>query len=98
MSNPCNNEMYVYSEDENNLKYIEKFISNNFLGGDLYDSSENQISLCFESRWTFPDELMLEMTNNLPNKDDIYIRCMSIELGNYYHELWIFEDNEWRSV
>jgi hypothetical protein len=90
--------MYVHSEDEENLKYVEKFISNNFWGGDLYNSGDNYMELCFESRWTFPDDLMLEMTNNLPNKDDIYIRCMSIELGNYYHELWIFEDNEWRSV
>jgi hypothetical protein len=38
------------------------------------------------------------MTKDIPNKEDIYIRCMSIELGNYYHELWVFENNEWRSV
>jgi UV DNA damage repair endonuclease len=98
MSNCCNNEIYVQSKDENNIKYVEDYITKNFCFADLYCDGPDYIEMAFESKWTFPDELMMEMTKDIPNKEDIYIRCMSIELGNYYHELWVFENNEWRSV
>lgn len=30
---------------------------------------------------------MIDMTDDLPNKDDIYIQCLSYELGLDYHAL-----------
>ena len=50
-------------------------------------------------KWTFPEEEFRELTDSLPDKvDDIYIRCLSYELGCYYHALWLYEDNEWTEI
>ena len=41
---------------------------------------------------------MQEFVGGIPNKEDIYIRVMSIEYGCYYHEMMIYDGEEWLSV
>lgn len=82
MANICDNTFYAYSENEENIKYIEKFLVDNLQADcDLYDDS---INAYFDSKWTFPEELMDEMFDGLPDKNDIYMRCLSVEYAMDY--------------
>lgn len=91
MANICDNTFYAYSEDAKNIDYIDTFLTNNLQANcDIYD---NCIDAYFDSRWTFPEELMNEMFEGLPNKDDIYMRCLSVEYGCDYVGYHKCEDN-----
>jgi hypothetical protein len=81
-----------------NIEYIQTFFEKNFIGCDIYDSCDTSLNIRFDSCWVFPDELMEELLEGIPNKEDIYMRCMSIEYGCLYHELWICEGDNWKSV
>lgn len=97
MANICNNLFYAYSEDKNNLNTIKEFFEN-WESADIEESDEN-IDILFDSKWTFPEENMEELFQLIPNKEDIYMRCLSYEFGNEYHALWACEnDNGWISV
>jgi hypothetical protein len=93
MANICNNEFYAYSEDSRNIEFINKFFEKYFSFYDEYDESDEYINIRFDSKWTFPEDLMEELRKGIPNKDDIYMRCMSIEYGCLYHELGTVYDN-----
>lgn len=97
MANVCDNSFYANSQNKKNLEYIKDFLTEHF---DVYfEESDDQILEAeFGSRWTFPKELMEEMFQNLPDKLDIYLRCMSVELGCSYHELWENNGSGWISV
>ena len=41
---------------------------------------------------------MEDLYPSIPNKEDIYIRCLSVEYGNLYHALWICDEDNWREV
>lgn len=98
MANICWNEFYACSEDPKNMEHISKFINENF-NGDVWESGEDTVEASFESRWEFPENLMKEMFEDMPNKDDIYMRCLSVEYGCLYHALWVCEDKEgWEEV
>lgn len=96
MSNICNNTFYAYSEDEKNIDIIVKFFE------DVYDEdcevNNNNIDVYFDSNWEFPEEEMNTLFNLIPNKEDIYMRCLSVEYGNLYHALWICDKNGWREI
>lgn len=95
MANICNNELHVYSEDYNNFDYIKKFLNEYFKVNDL-DEDGPSIIIKFESKWTFPEELMNKLFDNLPNKKDIDMICLSIEWGCFYCEFHTCEANGWR--
>lgn len=96
MSNPCDNTLYAYSEDRQNIDTIINFF-NNWPYADIEDS-DTSVDVYFESRWVFPEEEMKKLYDSIPNKDDIYMRCLSYEFGNLYHALWVCDENVWREV
>ena len=96
MSNICDNTLYVNSKDSKNLETVENFFKN-WHNADL-ERDNNTIDCYFESRWTFPEAEMNKLYNEIPNKDDIYMRCLSVEYGNLYHALWICDKNGWKEV
>lgn len=96
MANICNNLFYAYSEDKNNLNTIKEFFEN-WESADIEESDEN-IDILFDSKWTFPEENMEELFQLIPNKEDIYMRCLSYEFGNEYHALWVCDKEGWCEV
>lgn len=97
MANICENTFYAYSEDPKNIEYIREFLKDNF-EADI-DWDDDYVNGYFDSRWTFPEELMNDMYDNIPNKKDIYMRCLSVEYGCLYHALNVADsDGGWREV
>lgn len=50
----------------------------------------------FDSHWTFPYREMEELTKDLPEGNDLYIRILSYEFGCEYVGFNIYADGEWR--
>lgn len=94
MANICDNNLYSYVEDEDNYKYIIKFLEEK-LDANIYEQDGTTIEADFESKWTFPESLMQELYDNMPNKDDVYIRVLSVEYGMFYHALWVCDEDGW---
>lgn len=94
MANVCSNNFYAYSEDEQNIEAILVFFTKHFAYYDC-DPSDDSLDIYFESSWTFPEELMEELFEAIPNKQDIYMRCLSVEYGMMYHALWYCEEDGW---
>jgi hypothetical protein len=97
MANTCDNTFYAYSEDENNIHAIIKFFEEFYKGCD-YEHDNDHIDVYFESKWSFPLKYMEMLLHKIPNKDDIYMRCLSLDLENLYHELWISDGTDWECV
>lgn len=93
MANICSNEFYAFSEDENNIKVINDFLISQ-LNADT-DVDKTTIDATFDSRWTFPENLMNELYDQIPNKQDIYMRCLSVEYGMDYVDYHKCEENGW---
>lgn len=91
MANTCTNIFYAFSENPENIEKIEKFFDNNDID---YDSSNDTIDSVFDSRWVFPEALMNDLFKAIPDKSDIYMRCLSYEFGNDYVAYWKCEDEE----
>ena len=96
MANICTNLMYVCSEDRQNIDTIISFF-HNWPYADIEDSGES-VDVYFDSKWWFPEEEMNKLYESIPNKADIYMRCLSYEFCNLYHALWICDENGWREV
>lgn len=96
MANICDNTFYADSKDSKNLETVENFFEN-WHNAD-FERDNNTIDCYFESRWTFPKDEMDKLYNEIPNKDDIYMRCLSVEYGNLYHALWVCDKNGWKEV
>ena len=99
MANICTNLVYADLQTENNAKHFIEWLDKEFgsYNIDVLDDFSYDVSV--DSKWTFPKEEFEELTNSFPDKsDDIYIRCLSYELGCYYHALWIYEDSTWTTV
>lgn len=94
MANICENTIRVFTEDEDNKSYICKFMKDNFRC-DLEDVDYNMLEGYFDSRWSFPEELMEEMYKGLPNKDDIDITCLSVEWGCFYCQFHTCDSDGW---
>ena len=96
MANYCDNTFYFQSNDKENIEYVWNFINEHF--EHWLEKNETLIEGGFGSKWIFPEELMFEMYENLPNKDDVYARCLSVEFGCLYHAMWICDENGWQEV
>ena len=89
MANICENTLRVYSENSENLEYIENFFK---------DLDEN-LEVYFDSRWRFPEKEMDKLYVNLPDKSNIDMTCLSVEWGCLYCQFhscdkdgWVAED------
>ena len=96
MANICDNTFYAYSKDSSNLKVIEDFFED-WRSADV-ERCDNSIDCYFESRWTFPEAEMNKLYEKLPNKEDIYSRCLSVEYCNCYYALWVCNEDGWDEV
>lgn len=94
MANICENKMYVYSEDPANITHLREWCKEN-LDGSLELIDNECFEYYFDSRWDFPEQEMMEMVYELPNKDDIYIRVLSVEETNCYCAFHVYEGGEW---
>ena len=94
MANICTNTMYVESETRENLDAVITFFNNNLKYYD-YEDDGDSLDISFDSRWVFPEELMEELFEAIPNKSDIYMRCLSVEYGCMYHALWYCDKDGW---
>lgn len=97
MANICDNQFYAYSEDPENIECILNFFNDwdNVCHG---ESTEDTIELYFESKWEFPEELMQKLFESIPDKSDIYMRCLSVEYGCMYHALWYCDEDGWHEA
>ena len=94
MANICANKMYVYSVDSANIKHLREWCEEN-LEGSLDLINDECFECYFDSRWDFPEEEMIEMVDGLPNKDDIYIRVLSVDEPDCYCAFHVYEGGEW---
>ncbi len=94
MANICNNQFYAYSEDPENIRRILDFF-NNWSSVCHGESTDDTVELYFESKWVFPEEEMITLFQLIPNKSDIYMRCLSVEYGCMYHALWYCDEDGW---
>ena len=97
MANICDNTLYVQSDNRENLEIVRKFFNENFEYYDCDDSGDC-LDIFFDSKWTFPENLMKELFDAIPDKSDIYMRCLSVEYGCMYHALWYCDENGWEEV
>ena len=79
MANKCDNIFYAYTEDEENKKVIIDFFKS-----EKVNNTPSGIEVNFISRWTFPEREMDRLYESIPNKDDLYMRCLSFEFGCDY--------------
>lgn len=92
MANICENTFYA-SASEESIDFISNFLKEHF-DADV-DCQVDELSAYFDSRWTFPEEEMEELFNSIPDKEDLYMRCLSVEYGCMYHALWYCDEDGW---
>lgn len=93
MANVCSNEFYAYSNNYDNIEHITKFFEKwNCYGNAEIINDETSVDVDFNSKWVFPEEDMNELFNSILDKNDIYMRCLSVEFGNDYMAYWKCKD------
>lgn len=97
MANQCENHLYIESENEENINTILDFMSDHFWPYDS-DCNGDGINIIFTSKWIFPEELMNQLYESLPDKSDIHMRCLSVEYGCMYHALWYCDEDGWHET
>lgn len=95
MANLCDNTFYAYTEDSANMKVLKDFFHN--LAAD-YEVNDDRIDSYFTSKWRFPKDEMDKLFESIPNKNDIHMRCLSVEYGCLYHALWVCNKDGWEEV
>lgn len=98
MSNLCDNIFYAYTEDSKNIEAIKNFFKDWDGVADYIDTSSDSVDVKFDSRWCFPEDTMNELYKLIPNKEDIYMRCLSVEYGCDYVAYHKCDKNGWYSV
>lgn len=93
MANICNNTFYAYSKDSENIKAIVNFFNDEW-SADI-EEGEDCVNVYFDSKWVFPENDMCNLLNSIPNKDDIYMRCLSVEYGLNYVAYWKCYGDYW---
>ena len=95
MANPCDNTFYASGSKEN-INHIKEYLEEIFNADiELYeDEDSNILDAWFESKWDFPEEAMDDMLQTMPDKRDIYMRCLSVEYGCLYHAMWVYNGGD----
>ena len=96
MSNICDNTFYAESQNRENIDVILDFFDKHFQY--LSDDSGDTIEIYFDSKWSFPESLMDDLYDLIPDKSDIYMRCLSVEYGCMYHALWYCDEDGWHEA
>lgn len=97
MANLCDNTFYAYSEDSRNIETIKDYFDR-WPGANI-EIDGDQVDVYFSSKWDFPLEDMRKLYELIPNKKDIYMRCLSVEYGCLYHALWVCNNGDnWEEV
>lgn len=98
MANICDNDLFISSDDTNNLEYVKNFMTSK-LDADILDEDEEFVDIFFNSKWDFPNEIMDELYKGIPNKEDIYMRCLSTEFGcDYVAFHKCIDDSGWKLI
>ena len=97
MANPATNMFYVSGSKEN-IEFVLSKISEYFSNIFIIHQDDDYTELEFDSDWNFPEEEMSEIFEDLPDKEDIYMRCLSYEFGTLYHSLWVCDKDGWHEV
>lgn len=84
MANICNNELHICSNDFKNITTIIYFLKEHFNSTKILETYDNVVEISFESKWDFPEKIMNDLYEKIPNKEDILIDCLSVEWGNRY--------------
>lgn len=92
MANTCENTLRVYSENSENLKYIEKFFKDL---GDVERVDDENLEVYFDSGWRFPEEEMDKLYGSLPDKSNINMTCLSVEWGCLYCQFRSCDEDGW---
>jgi hypothetical protein len=94
MANICDNEMYVYTENKENVEHINEFLKEHF-NSECTNIGDNEYEAFFDSKWDFPEDLMDEMVKDISDKEHIYIRVLSVEYGCLYCAFHTYEGDDW---
>lgn len=98
MANIATNLFYINSGSKENVDFVLSKISEYFSNIFYTYQEDNSAELEFESTWNFPEEEMSGIFEDLPDKEDIYMRCLSYEFGTLYHSLWVCDKEGWHEV
>jgi hypothetical protein len=97
MANICTNRLYLSTGNEELRDALVESIRQTFDCNDVHsfngEVSESEIE--FDSGWTFPHREMEELTKELPQENDLYIRVLSYEFGCEYVGLNVYASGEW---
>lgn len=97
MANICDNTLFVSSECRENIDAVIAFLDREVEYYDC-DDNDNCLDIFFDSKWVFPEELMQKLFESLPNKSDIYMRCLSVEYGCDYVSYHKCDENGWITI
>ncbi len=98
MANVCTNRLFLSTKNKGLCDKLAESIIDSFYCCDLqplYDDEVFSCEMVFDSRWTFPNKEMEELTNELPEGNDLYIRVLSYEFGCEYVGFNVYTDGEW---
>ena len=95
--------MYVKTQCLYNLKIsaiqtIQRNLWGEWAYADIESIDDDTLEIYFDSRWDFPIDEMNKMVEDLPNKDDIYIRVLSVEYGEYYCAFHVYDGESWECM
>ena len=93
MANICSNTFYACSEDRQNIDTIINFF-HDWPYAEIEDS-DTSVDVYFDSKRAFPEKEMTELYDLIPNKDDLYARCLSVEYGMDYVAYWKCNEEGW---
>lgn len=93
MANICENELRIYTVNKENKETIKHFFKGEW-NEDIIEDEEN-ITIYFDSKWTFPEEAMDRLYDSLPNKKDLNMICLSVEWGCAYCQFHTCDENGW---
>jgi hypothetical protein len=99
MANTCTNRLYLSTRDKHLRDDLAESIRQSFDCNDVQQSGHGEVFDCemeFDSRWTFPHKEMEELTKELPQVNDLYIRVLSYEFDCEYVGFNIYANGEWR--
>ena len=94
MANTCENTMHFYTTSKENIEYTKEWFNKNLPQGDVV-ADNDFVDVYFDSKWTFPEELMNKFYQDIPNKDDINIVVLSVEWGCYYCAFHTCDEDGW---
>ena len=96
MANICTNLFFCSTENKENLKTVENYMTDTFgEGWYCYCSDEQMVEGEFESKWSFPENFFERITAELSHAKTLYMRILSYEFGNEYASFRVYRDGEW---